>query len=376
VIEQFGISVARLAHNFLPDLNDLNVDLIQVPLHLGLPDEYIIDMVADKDTQIIGKLVPDPVRHDRKFFHALCQRYKNRIKIWDFGGEPETRPDQPGCRWPGTAREFAASFRDFWEEAKSANPDCQVGVGGFLAPTFNGLYGNESRFGFLEELFCEGVGYSADYFSLNLYLRGYGGNKNYVAGVLKFKELMARYRQHGKPIVISETGVPSGGDPQYLHIIQTEDRQAVSLVENYMISCSLEVDYTIWYTLRNEAWGIIDGRGRRRPAYNAFQNMIRVLKGTEYCKTVKALPSASVEERWLTDHTHWHVFGCRDGREVHVVWMSGGNRLVRKLPPQATGGCDMYGSDITNKPNFVLDASPKYISAPVGALHSYNFLLE
>jgi len=102
VIDQFGIDVSSLSHSYLFDLSVLNVDLVQVPLHLGMPDVYILDKVADSDTHVIGKLVPDPKVHDRKFFQGLFKKYKGKIKIWDFGGEPETRPDQPGCRWPGS----------------------------------------------------------------------------------------------------------------------------------------------------------------------------------------------------------------------------------------------------------------------------------
>ena len=374
MLDQFGINVAALSHNYVYDLKDLNVDLVQVPLHLGLPDKYVIDMISDTDTHVIGKLVPDPKIHDRAFFRVLCQSYKNCIQIWDFGGEPETRPDQPGCRWPGTAKEFVALFRQFREEAKTADPECLVGAGGFLAPTFNGLFGNDSRFGFLEELFCEGLAADCDYFSINLYVRGYGGCKNFVAGILMFKELLARYGQQSKPIIVSETGVPCGGDPQFLHIIQTPERQAVSLLETHLACYSLGIDYSIWYTYRHPAWGIVDESGTRRPAFAAFKNMIRILKGCQYKHTLKALPSGSVQERWLTDKISWHVLVRPDGKEVHVVYLSGGNSLPRLMPAGISGSCDMYGSALAGN-TFMLDAAPKYFAADPSALHPLNFLV-
>lgn len=374
MIDQFGINVSALSHVYLHDLATLNVDLIQIPLHLGMPDEYIIDMVSDSDTQIVGKLVPDPTVHDRKFFQALFKRYKDRIKIWDFGGEPETRPDQPGCRWPGTSREFVSLFRQFRDVAKAHDWNNQVGAGGFLAPTFNGLFGNESRFGFLEEMFYEGIGHEADFWSINMYIRGYGGCKNFVAGILMFKEMLARYNQHRKPIVVSETGVPCGGDPKFLHIIQIPERQAISLIETHILCYALGIDYTIWYTYRHPAWGIVDENGTRRPSFLAFQNMIRVLKGCEYKCTMKALPSGSVQERWLTDKINWHVLTRPDGKEIHVVWLSSGNSLTRQMPLGIYGSCDIYGSALAGD-TFVLDASPKYFAADLGVLHSLNFLV-
>lgn len=374
IIEQFGVSVSALSHNWVPQLAELNPDLIQVPLHMGLPDDYVIDMLADHDTRIIGKLVPDPRMHDRKFFAGLAQRYKDRISIWDFGGEPETRPHQPGCRWAGTAAEFVALFREFKEEIKAVNPDAQVGAGGFIAPTFNGLYGNESRFGFLDELFAEGLGRGADYFSLNMYVYGYGGTKNFTAGILMFRELTTRYREHGKLIVVSETGVPAGGDPKFLHIIQTPERQAASLVETHLLCYALGVDYSIWYTFRHPAWGIIDGAGKPRPAFSAFKNLIRVAKGCEYSRTLKALPNAGVDERWMTDKINWHVLTRPDGKELHVVWMSGGLGLARHLVSGILDDCNIYGSSIQGA-YFMLDESPKYFLADPGKLHSGNFLV-
>src|SRR3972149_4570917 len=88
--------VAGLSHNLIYDINSLNVDIVQVPLHRGMPDEYVIDQLADTDTRICGKLVPDPKIHTPEFFKALFKRDKGRIKLWVFGGEPETGPHQPG----------------------------------------------------------------------------------------------------------------------------------------------------------------------------------------------------------------------------------------------------------------------------------------
>ena len=374
MLEQFGINVSALSHSCVYDLNALNVDLVQVPIHLGLPDEYVIDMIADTDTHVIGKLVPDPKIHDRKFFQGLFKRYRGRIKIWDFGGEPETRPDQPGCRWTGTAKDFVSLFRQFRDVAKSYDWGNQVGAGGFLAPTFNGLFGNESRFGFLEEIFSEGIGHECDFFSINMYVRGYGGCKNFVAGILMFKEMLARYSQHRKSIVVSETGVPCGGDPKFLHIIQTPERQAISLIETHLACALLGIDYSIWYTYRHLAWGIVNENGTKRPAFAAFQNMIRVLKGCQYKHTLKALPSGSVQERWLTDKISWHVLARPDGKEVHIVYLSGGNSLPRLMPAGISGSCDMYGSALAGN-IFMLDAAPKYFAADPGVLHPLNFLV-
>jgi len=376
MLEQFGISVAGLSHNLIYDINSLNVDIVQVPLHRGMPDEYVIDQLADTDTRICGKLVPDPKIHTPEFFKALFKRYKGRIKLWDFGGEPETRPHQPGCRWPGTAKEFQRLYNVFWNCAKEADPENIVGGGGFISPTFNGLFGNDSRFGFLEELFSEGFGSLADFFSLNVYVYGYGGEKNYIAGILKFRELLARHRcSFGIPLVIAEGGVPCAGDPRFLHIIQTPETQASSLVKFHLTVYSLGVDYSIWYTLRDPAWGIIDGNGTRRSSYLSFQTLVRLCKGAKYQRTMKAFPSVTVTERLLTDYISWHVLRLPNGNDLHIVWMAEGYGLPRYMPSGIIRACDMLGRSLEGS-MFMLDEVPKYFEVKAGGLHSGNFLLS
>lgn len=375
MLDQFGISVSGLSHNHVYDLSELNVDIIQVPLHRGLPDEYVIDQLADADTQICGKLVPDPKLHDAQFFQKLFKRYRGKIKLWDFGGEPETRPHQLGCRWPGAAKEFVSLHQQFWLEAKLTDPENVVGGAGFISPTFNGFFGNESRFDFVEELFSEGFGPSADFLSINTYVYGYGGLKSYIAGVLKFRELMARYQLQEKPLVVAEGGIPCDGDPKFLHIIQTPERQANILVEFHLICCALGIDYSIWYTFRDTAWGILDAQGVRRPAFLAFKNMIRILKGAKFKGAKKALPNGRVQERWLTDKISWYVLENPHGNEVHVVWMSGGSMLERRIPREVLGSCDTLGRALPGSV-FTLDESPKYFESTPGALHSGNFLVS
>lgn len=373
MLEQFGISVSGLSHSWIYDINELNLDIIQVPLHRGLPDEYVIDQLADTDTHICGKLVPDPKIHDAQFFKTLLHRYKGRIKLWDFGGEPETRSDQPGCRWPGSAKEFVALYKEFWLAAKLADPGNVVGGAGFISPTFNGLFGNEDRFAFAEEMLAEGFGPSADFLSLNIYLWGYSGLRNAAVGIWKFRELVARYGLSKVSLIVSECGVPCAGDPRFLHIIQTPEMQAASLVQCHVLFDLLGIDYSIWYTFKDLSWGIIDQNGFRRPAYLAFKNMIRILKGLPSRVTLKALPSKTVEERWLTDNIYWCVFSKLPDQEVHVVWTDG-PVLLREIPGAVKDACDMYGSAI-NGSQFILDACPKYFSAISGELHSGNFLI-
>jgi len=370
--EQLGVAVTSKLDHHVEAINKLDPDLVQLQMHLGFPSIDACKAVTDKDTQLIAKFIL-PMNQKGlpvKFVEDSFRRFKDVIKIYDFGGEPEIRPWQQGCRFDGTPEEFVKLTKGYYEIGKSINPDNIIGGCGWLTPTFNGYFGNEDRSEFFKSC-CElGIGDYLDFISLNFYLYGYGGTKNIYVGCLKVSEILARYGID-KPVVVSECGVPCAGDPRFYHIIQTEERQAISLVEQHILFNSMGIDYAIWFALKYNGWGLLDESGKPRLSYKAFKGLGFLLKGAEYVKQFKALPSTTVQERWLTDKFNWHVF--EDGSEIHVIWLSGGAELVREYQFDFPI-YDMYGQRINVATGKVtLDAHPIYIVATPGAIHPGNF---
>jgi len=376
--DQFGAALAGSLDRYEDLVLDLKPDLVQVPLHLYLPSLECCQRVTDQGIQIIGKMILSRDVHDvpLKPFKELFRRYKGLIKIWDFGGEPETPAHEPGCRFSGTPQEFVTQMWVFHDVGKQTDPENVVGGCGWITPTFNGYFGNPDRSAFFSKCLGLGIQQYLDFVSLNFYSYGYGGTKNIYMGTAKVKELLARYGVE-KPLVVSEYGVPCSGDPQYLHIIQTEERQAVSLVEQQILFASLGIDYAIWFALQYEGWGSVDMHGRERPANKAMKTLMKLLKGSTYAKQLKAFPSGSVQERWLTDKVQWHVFTCADGdREVHVIWLTGGASLERKFSFADVQVYDLFGCSVDVSSGLLrLDHAPRYLVANRGAVHSGNFLL-
>jgi len=348
-------------------------DLVQLPLHIYQPSIDVCKEVVDSGTKLIGKLVlpKNTVQVPKNHFADMFKKYNGLISIWDFGGEPETRPDQAGCRFGGSPKQFVDLMSAFYYTGKEIDPENTIGGCGWITPTFNGLLGNDDRSGFLRECLGYWIGDVLDFVSLNFYVYGYGGTKNIFVGMGKVNELLATW-EVSKPIVVSEFGVPCSGDPAFYHIIQTPERQAVSLLEQNILFNSMGIDYSIWFALQYEGWGLVAESGEKRPSYHVMQTMMRMLKGSIYQKQIKALPSRSVEERWITDKVQWHVFN-KGAQDVHVVWLTGGYSLVRKAPPGAIF-YNMYGEELLNE--VLVDTYPKYMVTDAGQVGQKDFMMR
>lgn len=375
-LEQFGIAVQNLNQVDLTLLNDLNLDLIQVPLHISKPPAELVDQVLDIDTNIVGKYVPGKQYNslDKDFYTDLFKAYKGRIRIWDFFGEPESRPDiHQGARWYGTAKALVEMMKMIYSIGKSIDPKNQIGAGGFISTTFHGYFGNEDRSNFLDELFNEGILDYMDFCSTNTYAYGYGGRKSVVAGLIKIKGMLAEY-DSSMPITVSEFGAPCSGNPMFLHIIQTERRQAVQLIENTMLHQSLGVDYSIWFCWKWQGWGIINPETMQpRESYLAYKTMIRMLKGAKFVGVVKAYPGPDMSQRYLTDKTEWYKFN-HGNKDIHVIFITGGANLIRSIPDDVRV-YNMFGYSIPeNKVGF--NGEPKYVICDKDSLHNLNFFLE
>lgn len=375
-VDQFGVALAGSLDKYVDLVLELKPDLVQIPLHLYLPSLECCKRVTDQGIKLIGKLILHKNIHDvpKVRFEELFSRYKGLIKLYDFGGEPETLAGQPGCRFGGNPAEFVDQVGAFYGMGKKIDEENIIGGCGWITPTFNGYFGNEDRSEFFDECLRLGISRSLDFISLNFYLYGYGGTKNILVGTSKVNELLA-WHHVTKPIVVSECGVPCAGDPAFYHIIQTPERQAISLVEQNVLFNSIGIDYSIWFALQYEGWGLADDQGKLRPSYYALRAMMEMLKGSTYDHQIKALPSRSVEERWLTDKVQWHVFRKGDF-DVHVVWVTGGSSILRDWPTNVRV-FNLYGDELMEDGRLMFEGGePKYLVAKAGELHQRNFFLR
>ena len=176
--------------------------------------------------------------------------------------------------------------------------------------------------------------------------------------------LLQKY-QKDMPIVVSEFGAPCAGDPRFLHIIQTERRQAVQVIENTLLHQALGIDYSLWFCWKDKEWGIIDEELNTRESYYSFKTIVSILKGAEYMGMRKAFPGPEMEKRYLTDKIEHYQFRRKD-QDIHVFFITGGNTLQCKSDAWLL---DMFGTPLDKE--FVLSGEPTY--AIVGKDTDFKF---
>ena len=371
-MNRFGITVSNLHRSHIPLLRELNVDFIEIPFHISRPSPDLIAELKDCGIESEGRYIPSRSEQENPpammdFSTETFRRYRGLIQHWDFGGEVETRPDQPGCRWFLDEAKFMKAYRQYRLTGKKIDPDNQIGCGGFISATFNGLFGNEDRSAFLKRLFQKGLGNILDFLSFDFFVYAYGGEKNVTAGFLEMKNLLVKYKI-GVPLCIVETGVPCAGDPKFLHIIQTEEEQAASLVKSHCLFFANGIDEVTWFTFKYAGWGLIDNDLQKRKSFFALKELIGNLKGFEFEGQKKVYP----KDRFLTDHFTWLRF--KKGSELRdVIWMDKGLVSDWKLPDGMICRPFDLHEDVSLDEYMRFSSSPVFLS---GTLEDYNFIQQ
>lgn len=357
---KFGVTVRYVDRVILSYLEELGVGYIQIPFHITRPALEGLDLVREKKIKVVAKFVPNrKLQSSGKIFSGrieyMIEQYKDHVDFWDFGGEPETGPDQPGCRWFLTAQDFIDHFSEFSDRVKDQNPKIKVGCGGFLTPTFHGCFGTDSREDFFIQVLDCGLGDHTDFISLDHYVYGYGGEKSLVIGMVRVRDLLRQYKI-SVPIRIAEMGVPCAGDPDFFHIIQTQPIQAQSLVKMFVLFFVYGADAVTWFNLNDEEWGLLDLDGGRRASFRSLKFLVEFLNGFEFDQQLKVFP----RKRCETDYFSWLRFRNKE-RVRDIVWMDSNHEIQWNLPNEIRA-LDMTQKKMESSP--VFSSSPIYLVGP------------
>ena len=257
---------------------------------------------------------PHDMEAYRQFVRALVERYdgdgvgdmsglRYPIKHWEVLNEPETGQWTDLNFFMGTAADYFEILRASYEEIKAADLDAKVLNGGVAhaPPIDNFWYG----------LFELGGGSYIDVVTVHRL------DAHPYLAVEEIKKFLA---QHGvdKPIWVTETQVPSGHPDPLTGETITEERQAVKIVQGHVKAFSSGAD-KLFYTSYKEfpgapgagplsKSGLMDVAGRKKPAYYAFQTMVKKL---DLFTSVETL--AENQYKFIVDN-----------KPVYVLWGTGG----------------------------------------------------
>lgn len=283
------------------------------------------------------------------FMHDLVKRYSGpsyNVKYWEIGNEPDApinNGDMPyGC-WGEVGDPYyggsyyAVMLERVYHQIKAADPEAQVLVGGLLldcdpdhppeSPPGSGVYKDCTMGRFLEGILAAGGGEHFDGVSFHAYDYYYGslhqfGNPNWhstssttgpslTAKVAFLRSVLAQYGTEDKYLLNTETALlcDQGCDEAY------ERTKAAFLVKAYTEAIRLDLHANIWYEVfgvwRNS--GLLHLDSSKRPAYFAFQTLIKLLGDSRFEREIPDVPGARI-----------YQFSA-PGQTIQVAWsISGG----------------------------------------------------
>ena len=258
------------------------------------------------------------------FVSALVRRYRGQAPSWELWNEPDN-----DFYWLGTAEQFARLVEAGAAAVRAGDPAARVVLGGM----------SKGRSPFLEELLeRRAVGGLVDVISLHGYLETWdpGRAEEYPARIEAVAAL-ARRTAPRADVWLAEFGysdwrAPDGQPSQWSYAVHgyehTEPFQAVALFRAHVLAlASQRLSLTTWYRIddlppaegvigdeNNKHLGLLDARGRRKPAFYALrlyeQLLARPVRLVDDRAQVHAGPEAVV-----------HVFEAEAGDLVVAAWL-------------------------------------------------------
>ncbi len=251
-----------------------------------------------------------------QFMYHLARHYAGLINTWIIGNEISITQG-PYHTWDGTVAQFAQMIRVAYEAAKAANPAAAIQAPG--APYWY-TYGKTTDQLLTDLSRLPGASHHHDFLSgLNLHLYNTLQFNPYIYG--RYRAMLDAHGLGSLPIWLSEANAsPAVGG----HAGVTLDQQVAFLVEDLAESFAYSTRVEV-YQMQDPAslagpegpTGLLTASGTPRPAYTAYQTLIRELSGATFLhQQLHAFKGYSPSTPAIV------TFGA-PGRLIQVVWDQG-----------------------------------------------------
>jgi hypothetical protein len=296
---------------------------------------------------------PDDLRDVYRFAKAAAQRFRGRVKAWEVWNEADIPAFSidPGC-------EYAAFLKAAYLGFKAGDSGLPVTQVSFALAS--------ERFG--ESLMENGAPAYYDIFNYHIYdIPG-----NYAARAAVHKRLLARSGVQGRPIWLTEAGIPLKAVNA---ILTPEDqrRQAEFIPKSYVESLAHGTDRHFFFVfphyLENGVeFGALDADLKPYPGYAALATVTDALGEANYIREI----------RFRQPGLHLHLFDNGDG-ETLVAWsdtpgvtfplpLNPAKRAAKAQVLNVVGAPLSPETDAQGSLLLPLSPSPIYVILPRGAM--------
>jgi Carbohydrate family 9 binding domain-like/Beta-galactosidase len=316
-------------HRFDNYLTALESHGIEVDAVLGYSPQWASTAEAGSSYEIWANKAP---RLDAylAYVRKSVERYKGRMRYWEIWNEPDI------AFWKSSTEEYLQLFSAASREIKQTNPQALVLNGGFA------MVSRAPNPDFLEVFPKAADKSNWDIWVYHDYLT--------FADMFVRNDLSRRLSQSAGlslPVWVNETG--------YLSMWPGEERtEAITLVKKYAMAPALGIAAYLWYDLRDDGldandpehhFGLVHNNYQPKPAYPAYQRVIRELAGRRFVARLTDVP----------DGTYAVVYAGEgaDAEHVMVLWREGKGRttpLWVSCAGSVNWACDVMGNDVNTVP--------------------------
>ena len=240
------------------------------------------------------------------YVKTMVERYGDRIHYWEVWNEPDH------SFWLDTPENYLLLFNKTAEAIKKVSPSAKVMNGGLT------LINTDQDIAVRKNLFTKGDKANWDLFAYHSYMT--------------LEQLLAT----SKEVDLALKGTGLDRMPRWMNECGThtlvpdgERTQLLQLIKKITLSPALGITGYFSYDLRDDGidssttehrLGVVDYYYRPRPAYAAYQNLIRELASRRYFPpgNAPAQPSASADGIWLAGYA-----GSKGAEHRIVAWREG-----------------------------------------------------
>jgi hypothetical protein len=350
--------------------------------------------------------IDDPANYWAAFVRRTVQYYGDNwgIHHWIIYNEPDIRPgEMPWYEFDGEVQDYFEMVKVAYLAAKSVNPDAVIHLAGMAwwTDVQAGRQPYLRRFLDIAAADPDARRYGF-YFDVAM-VHVYFGTQNVWNLIVETRGILEHYNLGHKPIWVDETNASPTLDPlapmsNPAYQVKLE-QQADYIVQAAALSLAAGAErfavyrlYDDHYQPGSETWGLVRADGTRRPAFTAYQTVIRLFSEATHARhywsdrsmlVVLRLPGQTAYVMWArqTEPVRFHIWASGVGDLATRISVSGLTREIEAAEvrhmesawfvidtpgalPDESGSVMIQGSPVI----LVMDGPPHPVWVEVGGI--------
>ncbi len=255
----------------------------------------------------------------------IAKRYADDLYYYEVWNEPNISPFWNPAP---NAKDYALLLKSTYEAVKEADPDSMVVAMCTAGPDYS----------FIESVYREGAADYCDAISWHHYSNHFNESEM-EHEIEKIREIMGRYGDGDKPLLLTESGLSTGPGPVLREV--TQEEQASWIVKKHLLAKARGVHQFYHFKLQDDRsetnpdgyWGLVTHDRKDKLSAWTYGAMTTLLKEAEFL----GFASNTVAEPGREGDAEVQVYRLPGGEIAAAAWVRGdGDDLTIRLPSETT----------------------------------------